>query len=809
MAIVVTQTGSGETGGRDAFDRLTAVACAAFDTPHAMITVLDDDLAVFRAGVGLDETSVPRLESVSHVLVGMGPGAAVVVEDALAHQDFCKHPMVVGPPYVRAFLGATVCTPDGAPVGAIGVMDVKPRSAPTEAQVRLILELAGLAGQLVEHAEAMRQEAARLETLRLAEDMVGVGRWRYEVTSGDVSWSDEIYRIHGVAPGAFSPSLEDVFGHYHADDRAEIQRLVERALQTGEGYSFKLRLIGTDEVERVVAAEGASERDATGRVVALFGVLQDVTERERLLRAAQTNERRYRLLAENTGDVITRVKMDGSSKYISPAIQQLLGWTFEEMSGQSTDYVHPEDGHLVLGAIGKAVKTGEPTRLEHRAVHKNGSVVWVECTFKALRDENGHVDDVVVVIRDMTQRKALEAEVLEAKETAEAAARVKSEFLANMSHELRTPLTSVIGFSGLLQASEALPDEERVYVERIATASEALLGVINDILDYSKLEANAIEMDPEPFQVAALVDGAAAIVEGQCVAKGLNLKVVVDAAMPEVLTGDAGRLRQVMLNFLSNAVKFTGKGGVTLRVGGTPDSEGRWRLRVAVTDTGIGIPAEKIEVLFQRFSQADASTTRVYGGTGLGLAISRRLIEIMGGEIGVDSQPGEGATFWFEAPLTEGGAMGGAVGRLVSGDEDLAAPGGMDGRRILMADDAPGNRELVSAILRGLGLEIDTVCDGAEAVQAMQTGTYDLVLMDVHMPVMDGLTATREIRRMQAGTGHRTPILALTANVQADQVARCLDSGMDGHLAKPIQIPELAGALAHWLAGGDPAALAS
>ncbi len=805
MGIVVTQTGSVETGGRDAFDRLTAVVCAAFDAPHAMITVLDEDLAVFRSSVGLDETSVPRLQSVSHVLVGMGPGAVVVVEDALARPDFCQHPMVVGPPYVRFFLGATVCTPDGLPVGAIGVMDVKPRPAPSEAERRLILELAGLAGQLVEHAETMRQEAARLETLRLAEDMVGVGRWRYEVASGDVTWSDEIYRIHAITPGAFAPTLDDVFRHYHADDRAEIQHLVERALKTGEGYTFKLRLLGTDGVERVVAAEGATEKDATGRVIALFGVLQDVTERERLLRAAQTNERRYRLLAENTGDVITRVKMDGSSKYISPAIQQLLGWTFEDMSGQSTDYVHREDRHLVLGAIGKAVKTGQPTRLEHRALHKDGSTVWVECTFKALRDEHGHVDDVVVVIRDMTQRKALEAEVLEAKETAEAAARVKSEFLANMSHELRTPLTSVIGFSGLLQASEALPDEERLYVERIATASEALLGVINDILDYSKLEANAIEMDPEPFQVAALVDGAAAIVEGQCVAKGLSLKVVVDAAMPEVLTGDAGRLRQVMLNFLSNAVKFTGKGGVTLRVGGAPDAEGRWRLRVAVTDTGIGIPAEKIEVLFQRFSQADASTTRLYGGTGLGLAISRRLIEIMGGEIGVDSQPGEGATFWFEAPL----AQGGAVGRLASGDDDMPASGGMAGGRILMADDAPGNRELVSAILRGLGLEIDTVCDGAEAVQAMQTGAYDLVLMDVHMPVMDGLTATREIRRMQAGTGHRTPILALTANVQADQVARCLDSGMDGHLAKPIQIQELAGALAHWLAGGDPAALAS
>ncbi|MEN5228909.1 PAS domain-containing protein [Brevundimonas naejangsanensis] len=793
MDIVAAQKGS-ESSARDAFDRLTAIACATLRTPHAMITTLDEDRAVFLSGVGLDEVSVPRLNSVSHQLADMGPDAVMVIQDTHEHPVYRRHPMVVGAPHVRFFLGATVCGTDGRPAGAIGVMDVQPRPAPTQAELDLIRELAGLAGQLMEHAQAMRQEAARLETLRLAEDMVGVGRWRYEVATEAVTWSDEIYRIHGRAPGAFQPTLEDVFGHFHVDDRAEIQRLVERALKTGEGYTFKLRLVGVDEVERVVAAEGAVEKDATGRVIALFGVLQDVTEREALLRAAQTNERRYRLLAENTGDVITRVKMDGSSKYISPAIQQLLGWTFEEMSGQSTDYVHPEDRHLVLGAIGRAVKSGESTRLEHRAVHKKGHTIWVECTFKALRDEHGHVDDVVVVIRDITQRKALEAEVLEAKETAVAAARVKSEFLANMSHELRTPLTSVIGFSGLLQASEHLPAEERVYVERIATASEALLGVINDILDYSKLEADAIEMDPEPFDTRALVDGAAAIIESQCSAKGLTLNVVVAADTPERLTGDKGRLRQVMLNFLSNAAKFTARGAVTVKVGGRPQADGGWRMRVEVTDTGIGIPSEKIGELFRRFTQADASTTRVYGGTGLGLAISRRLIELMGGEVGVESAPGSGSTFWFEAPLAA------ATEEDVTAREetDRARKDALRGR-VLMADDAAANRELVSAILRNLGLEIDTVADGAEAVHAAHSGLYDLVLMDVHMPVMDGLTATREIRRMQAQGERRIPILALTANVQADQVTRCLEAGMDGHLAKPIQITELAAALSWWL----------
>src|SRR5690606_15326371 len=312
--------------------------------------------------------------------------------------------------------------------------------------------------------------------------------------------------------------------------------------------------------------------------------------------------------------------------------------------------------------------------------------------------------------------------------------------------------------------------------------------------DYSKLEADAIEMDPEPFDTRALVDGAAAIIESQCSAKGLTLNVVVAAETPERLTGDKGRLRQVMLNFLSNAAKFTARGAVTLKVGGRPLADGGWRMRVEVTDTGIGIPSEKIGELFRRFTQADASTTRVYGGTGLGLAISRRLIELMGGEVGVESAPGAGSTFWFEAPL----AAATAEDVTAAGEEDRARKDALRGR-VLMADDAAANRELVSAILRNLGLEIDTVADGAEAVHAAHSGAYDLVLMDVHMPVMDGLTATREIRRMQAQGERRIPILALTANVQADQVKRCLEAGMDGHLAKPIQIAELAAALSRWL----------
>jgi len=271
-------------------------------------------------------------------------------------------------------------------------------------------------------------------------------------------------------------------------------------------------------------------------------------------------------------------------------------------------------------------------------------------------------------------------------------------------------------------------------------------------------------------------------VETQCRDKGVALIVEIADDLPVAIIGDEGRLRQVTLNFLSNAVKFTVSGEIRLdvrRCGG--------QLRVAVSDSGIGIASEKIAALFERFTQADASTTRVYGGTGLGLAISRRLIELMGGVIGVDSRPGEGSTFWFEIPLVE--AEGPAEAAV---DEAILLA---RGTRILLADDAPANRELMRIILSGWGVELDAVCDGAEAVAAASKGDYDLILMDVHMPVMDGMDAARAIRALN-GARASVPIVALTANVQPEQIEACARAGMDGHVGKPIHMGNLIGAIA-------------
>ena len=765
------------------FERLTALACAMFGTSHAMVGVIDGEQTLFRAKVGLVQDEMPRELSATDLMVSMGPDAVLVVEDALTTEGRMRtHPMVTGEPGLRFFAGVTIANAAGEAVGAIGVMDLKARARPSDAEIENLKVLARMAGEMIDQAKARRQQSGQLKLLKLAEEMAGVGQWRLDCASGKVVWSDEVYRVFGHEPGTVDPTAIYAAGPFHPDDNVMLTGLVERAATTGQGYECRLRLTRPDGTERTTVAKAACELDEHGRITAVFGVFQDVTEAEEASRRMVESEQRHRLLADRATDIIITYGVNGLVTYVSPSIERVSGHLPQDVVGRPvTDLIHPDDVPGLAASFREFVKAPpdwSQRGVTYRGLVKDGGCRWFEARTSIIRDDEGRVVEFQDLVRDVTETKRLEEALIEARDRAEAGARAKSEFLANMSHELRTPLTSVIGFSGLLQQSAALPETERRYADRIGTASEALLGVINDILDYSKLEAGAVQMEARAFDPRGLTQAAAAMVEGQCEVKGLTMAVVVAPDLPAALTGDEGRLRQVMLNFLANAAKFTAKGRVTLEASWTGE-----RLRIAVTDTGIGIAAEKIDTLFERFSQADNSTTRVYGGTGLGLSISRRLIEMMGGEIGAESQIGDGSTFWFEVPLTPAEAM-------VSEEQADGETVSPDGLRILMADDAAANRELVVAILGGMGVALETVEDGAQAVEAARDGGYDLILMDVHMPVMDGLDATRAIRALNGEAG-RVPIIALTANVQPEQVLRCREAGMDDHVGKPIQVAEL------------------
>jgi PAS domain S-box-containing protein len=506
-----------------------------------------------------------------------------------------------------------------------------------------------------------------------------------------------------------------------------------------------------------------------------------------------SSEAGYKMLADNVIDVIALTAADGRRLYTSPSVERVLGWTPEALARMpGYAFMHPDDALPVKEAVSGLVEGGPEVTVEYRVLRKDGTYIWAESSLALVKGGGGNV---ISTSRDIDARKQLERELLTALAEANTAAAVKSDFLANMTHELRTPLNAIVGFSGVLKGSRDLVDRDARHVGLIHDASAALLSVVNDVLDFSKLDSGAYELDPHPFNPAAMAQSVAALIEHQITAKGLGLSVVVEGdASP--LIGDAARLRQVLLNFLSNAVKFTSQGVVEVRIGQTPDGDRR-RLRIEVKDSGIGIPDDQLDHVFERFTQADVSVSRQFGGTGLGLAISKRIIETMDGRIGAQSQQGKGSTFWFEVTLPVADVLA----------EDVApedAHGDFEQRlRLLLVEDNPVNRELVTTLLAAFDVDIDIAVNGAEAVDAVSSSTYDLVLMDVQMPVMDGLTATRRIRALGSDWAARVPIIAMTANVLPEQIARCLESGMNDHLGKPINPTKLLETLSRWSQPSD------
>ncbi len=516
-------------------------------------------------------------------------------------------------------------------------------------------------------------------------------------------------------------------------------------------------------------------------------------------RRTAASEAHYRLLADNVTDVIALTGPDRSRRYVSPSIEQALGFTPDELQATPNyTYLYPEDRERVLGVIDSLSPEADRRTVEYRVVHKDGHVFWVETCFTLVPSTGADGGGgVVSVSRNIEARKAMETELVEARRRAEEAAAAKSDFLANMTHELRTPLNAIIGFSGVLAASTRLTAEDARHAGLIRDASATLLELVNSVLDFSRLEAGAVELEAKPFDAAETARATAALLTQQADAKDLMIAVEVEGETSPLI-GDAARIRQVLLNFLSNAIKFTAEGGVTITVRQTRRDTGRDTLRIAVTDTGIGIEPDKIDNLFDRFTQADATVSRRYGGTGLGLAICKRTIELMGGAVGCDSRPGQGSTFWFEIVLPRAEAL--------VEEAEAPTPAAPDTPlRLLLVEDVAVNRELISTLLSAFDVTIEMAENGLAAVEAMQRSSFDLVLMDVQMPVMDGLTAARAIRALPGAGARSTPIIAMTANVLPEQVQKCLDAGMDDHLGKPVSPAALLTVLSRWSAGREAA----
>ncbi len=541
----------------------------------------------------------------------------------------------------------------------------------------------------------------------------------------------------------------------------------------------------------------------------LSGIWVDMTER----RSFEAHLRKLELAVEQSPHSIVITDRDARIEYVNAAFTQVTGYSREEACTSTPELLHSgQTPPQTYAALWAALSKGESWKGQFINRRKNGEIYYEFALVSPIRQADGEITHYLAIKEDITEKKRIgleldrhrnrlehlvaerTSELEEARQVAEAASYAKSAFLANMSHEIRTPMNAIIGLTHLAQRDASNPS----MLERLGKVSDAahhLLAIINQILDISKIEAGRLTLDKIDFELAHMVNNAVTLVIDKIQSRGLQLTLNIDPALPVMVLGDPLRIGQILLNFLSNAVKFTERGSIAIDLDLLEETPSELKLRLAVSDTGTGIAEQAMPRLFKAFEQADSSITRKYGGTGLGLAICKRLAELMGGEIGVDSTAGEGSRFWVTLTLQHSAlqtpalsAPGASAGEFVFGQPPPA---------ILLVEDNEINQEVALDLLRGAGLRVDLAENGLQAVEKVAQNAYDLILMDMQMPVMDGLSATRAIRA--AETAHRTPILAMTANAFSEDRQQCLAAGMDDHIAKPVNPDSLFAALIKWL----------
>ncbi len=594
----------------------------------------------------------------------------------------------------------------------------------------------------------------------------------------------------------------------HPDDRQATVDEMQRQLRIGYTAAFENRYLCKDGSVRWLLWHATVNREEG----VTYAVARDITARKQGEQALQQAARYARSLIEASLDPLVTISPEGRITDVNRATEEVTGRTRTELVGSDfCDYfTEPErarQGYRQVFSHGRVVDY--PLAI----LHTNGTVTNVLYNAVVYRNERGEVEGVFAAARDVTERLRVEAELarhrfhleemvrdrtaelLHAKEAAEAANVAKSTFLANMSHEIRTPLNAILGMAHLIERTP-LTAEQRERLIKLVAAGRHLTELINAILDLSKIEAQKLVLNEGPMHVAAIAANVASMLQESARAKGLRLEVS-SVDLPQTLVGDATRIEQALLNYVSNAIKFTEKGSVHIRAKLARETADYAVVRFEVQDTGIGVDAATAERLFLPFYQADSSMTRKFGGTGLGLAITRRLAELMGGEAGMTSQVGVGSTFWFTAQLKKGTDLARDTVPAPRGQAEQRLRTEFLGTRVLVVEDDAVNQEVARSMLRDAGLAVDVASDGKAGAELAMAGDYALVLMDMQMPVMSGLEATRLLRaKWPKGT---LPVVAMTANAFVEDRQQCIDAGMDDFVAKPFEPEQIFSTVVRWL----------
>lgn len=619
----------------------------------------------------------------------------------------------------------------------------------------------------------MQMQARLLESQAIAK----IGSWEFDIERNKIWWSRETYHLFGMSPLGAPPSFDEHMQKIHPDDRGRFFNMLQAAMRSGRSYDIVFKNLLPNGSSRILEAHGKCDVSKTGKVLRVHGTLQDITEKKSVETELQESKARYDLVVRGLSVGIWDWNIRMNELYLSPKLKQIIGypdmglkinWDFFKQ------IIHPEDASSVFDELESHFDSRKDFSVECRVKRRNEGFLWVGLHGQATWDSEGKPVRMAGSMIDISERKQMEEQMKLSADKAEAANTAKSLFLANMSHEIRTPMNAVMGMATLLADTE-LTDMQQEFVETIHTSSDALLVIINDILDFSKIEAGMLELEITPFDLFSCLEDSLDLFALKAAEKNLELLLDIDSKVPRFVKGDPTRLRQIVVNLVGNAIKFTQDGEIYLSVSLKHELAEGSEIQIDVRDTGIGISEEVRNKLFKPFTQVDSTHTRKFGGTGLGLSISRKLCESMGGSIWANSVEGEGSTFSFTIQLPEDSSR----------TAEDRIPEVLKGRNVLLVDDNESSLGVLSKILTQWGMKVTAEKSPRKALKLCDENTYELILVDYHMPGLLGTTFASKIKEKESYK--KTPVILMGTHLDREIRQKAEDLKLHTLLHKPIK----------------------